>query len=98
MQVEIMNGEVGEWGNGEVGEFQLIPQNPKTPTLNSCLLSPVSCLLSPVSCLPKRKTYYITIKITAVASACKFPLGALAKDHYLAINSYVKLENYHDRI
>jgi hypothetical protein len=27
-----MNWEMGEWGSGEIGEFQLIPQNPKTPT------------------------------------------------------------------
>ncbi|WP_170915398.1 hypothetical protein RVR34_19185 [Microcystis aeruginosa FBCC-A68] len=33
---------IGKWGVGsgvrgdrEIGEFQLIPQNPKTPTLNS---------------------------------------------------------------
>jgi hypothetical protein len=30
-------------GCGEIGEFQLKPQLPKTPTLNSCL--GVSCLL-----------------------------------------------------
>ena len=28
---EQRNGEMGKWGNGEMGEFQLKPQNPKTP-------------------------------------------------------------------
>ncbi|MCA2830234.1 MAG: hypothetical protein IM461_13235, partial [Microcystis sp. M086S1] len=39
------DGEVGRWGSGEMGkwgdgEIELKPQNPKTPTPNTCLLSP----------------------------------------------------------
>ncbi|WP_172968206.1 hypothetical protein [Microcystis aeruginosa] len=55
--------------------------------------------MSPVSYLPKRQSSYLTlIKITAVASACKFPLAALAKNHHRVINLCAKLEDYHDRI
>ncbi|WP_170915481.1 hypothetical protein RVR34_09335 [Microcystis aeruginosa FBCC-A68] len=41
------NGEVGEWGSGgmgkwESGEIELKPQNPKTPTPKTYLLSPAS--------------------------------------------------------
>jgi hypothetical protein len=27
--------EMGRWGNGEIGKFQVIPQNLKTPTPNT---------------------------------------------------------------
>ncbi|MDB9424033.1 hypothetical protein PN437_03700, partial [Microcystis aeruginosa CS-564/01] len=48
--VEIMN-----WGDhfvrvaGGSGEIELKPQNPKTPTPKTCLLSPDSYLLTPDS-------------------------------------------------
>ncbi|MCA2621566.1 MAG: hypothetical protein IM492_05565 [Microcystis sp. M040S2] len=40
-----MNYELGRWGSGEI---ELKPQNPKTPTPKTCLLSPISYPLSPI--------------------------------------------------